>query len=75
MSITHEMYDVAGRKYIDIDSGRFKIPYRYNRVMCKVHGLIPVQDMKVGDKVAYEYKVVSWEGQHHKVLSSIEKKS
>lgn len=28
-----------------------KVPFRYNRVDCKVEGLTPVQDLKEGDNI------------------------
>ena len=38
-------------KIITNDILKVKIPYRYNRVDCKVVGIIPVEDMKEGDEI------------------------
>jgi hypothetical protein len=48
-------YDVQGRKYIDIEIQGIlytvKIPFRYNRVMCHVKGIVPIQLFEAGDRV------------------------
>lgn len=49
--ITREMYTHNDKKYIDIDGIRVKVPWRYNRVMCKVHGFVPLQDLRPGDLI------------------------
>jgi hypothetical protein len=45
--VIHPWYDVNGRKYLDLRIDgliqRVKVPFRYNRVMCLVNGLTPVQ--------------------------------
>ena len=45
--LKHPWYDVGGRKYIDLLFGgyvrRVKVPFRYNRVMCTVSGITPIQ--------------------------------
>lgn len=70
--ITKEFYKYNDRYYIDIDNHKIKVPYRYNRVMCTVNGLTPVQSLKLNDTVIYETKEVMWEGTKYKVLKSIE---
>jgi len=68
-------YDIHGRKYIDfIINGqvtRVKVPFRYNRVMCHVDGITPVQEMKEGSKVEAFLEKVLWEGDIHWVLRGI----
>lgn len=48
-------YDVHGRKYIDMSIDgilyNVKIPFRYNRVMCYVEGIVPIQEFQSGDIV------------------------
>ena len=44
------LYEINGRKYIDIDGLRLKVPWRYNRVVSvNVKGLLTVQELKTGD--------------------------
>lgn len=47
-------YDYGGRKYLDLRWNntvtRVKVPFRYNRVMCRVEGIIPIQELKAGQK-------------------------
>lgn len=54
-AVVHPWYDVNGRKYIDIELDglvrRVKIPFRYNRVMCNVVGIIPIQAIPSGTRV------------------------
>jgi hypothetical protein len=48
-------YDISGRKYLDLEWDtyvhRVKVPFRYNRVMCNVGGLTPIQTMPEGTVV------------------------
>jgi len=48
-------YDIGGRKYIDLlwadTTRRVKVPFRYNRVMCHVDGLTPIQELPVDTAV------------------------
>lgn len=48
-------YDIGGRKYIDLMWAdairRVKVPFRYNRVMCHVDGLSPIQELPVNTTV------------------------
>jgi hypothetical protein len=71
MIITKEMNLVAGRYYIGIDNESIKIPYRYNRVMCFVDGIKPLQELRVGDSVDAEITLKVHDGQVFKVLKSI----
>ena len=71
MKITKEFHDVNGRKYIEIDGERIKVPWRYNRVLCDVQGLVPIQSMKVDTEVDITVKNVIYEGYIYKILKSI----
>jgi len=48
-------YDIGGRKYLDLEWDgyvrRVKVPFRYNRVMCHVGGLTPIQDLPIDTAV------------------------
>jgi hypothetical protein len=70
-------YDVQGRKYMQIvPEGSYghlviKIPFRYNRVMCKVGLKIP-QEFQEGDQVNFEYNVKVFDGERFLVMTFIE---
>jgi hypothetical protein len=53
--VMHPWYEVNGRKYIDLEldghTRRVKIPFRYNRVMCNVSGIVPIQSIPTGTHV------------------------
>ena len=72
MIVTRSIWDVEGRKYIELDGRKVKVPFRYNRVMCTVHGLVTVQEMIVGQKVNAVVQEKIWEGQKFLVLKEIE---
>ena len=48
-------YDIGGRKYLDLEWDnvvhRVKVPFRYNRVMCIVAGITPVQALTMDTPV------------------------
>lgn len=46
-----EKVETMQSKVMHDDILSVKVPYRYNRVDCKVVGIIPVEDMKEGDKI------------------------
>jgi hypothetical protein len=54
-TVTRPYYDWGGRKYMEIrtDEGpvRFKVPFRYGRVMAHVEGIRPIQDIQSGEFV------------------------
>lgn len=54
-TVVHPWYEVNGRKYIDLEldglTRRVKIPFRYNRVMCNVSGIVPIQSIPAGIRV------------------------
>ncbi len=53
--VVHPWYEINGRKYIDLELDgivrRVKIPFRYNRVMCHVSGIVPIQSIPAGTRV------------------------
>ena len=69
--ITKAFFDVGGRKYICLDGVQVKVPFRYNRVMCTVRGLRPVQDLPVGEPVKVVIQKVHWDGDVFPVLKEI----
>lgn len=71
MKITMTFYSIGERKYIDIDGERIKIPWRYNRVMCKVNGLKTIQELEMGDEVSAIIEYRLWDGENYKVLKEI----
>ena len=68
------MYEVNGRKYIDIDGIRVKVPWRYNRVIgVEVIGLVSLQELKRGDVLKKcEFVTKVWNGESFYVLKMIE---
>lgn len=71
MKVTKEFYDVGGRKYIGLDQMIVKIPFRYNRVMCHVHGFVPIQEYKLGQEVEADIEMRTWDGEKFPVLKEI----
>jgi hypothetical protein len=73
--VVNPWYDRDGRKYVDLEiNGEFrnvKVPFRYGRVMCKVDGIRPVQDLRADEVVQVTLDKKTWEGQVHWVLASI----
>ena len=73
--VVNPWYDRGGRKYVDLEiNGEFrnvKVPFRYNRVMCKVDGIRPVQDLRADEIVQVTLVKKMWEGQTHWVLKNI----
>jgi hypothetical protein len=71
--VVNTWYDRGGRKYIDLEiNGEFrnvKVPFRYNRVMCKVDGIRPVQELGADEIVQVTTERRVWEGQTHWVLT------
>lgn len=69
--VTRPYYDWYGRKYMEFDNIKVKIPYRYGRVMAKVEGLTTVQEFKKGQQVEIELTKKYWDGLEYWVLYSI----
>ena len=75
-SIIKPYFDIQGRKYITFELEnktqlQIKVPFRYNRVMCTVHGHIPVQEFGVGENVYITFETKKWNGLEYYVLKSI----
>ena len=74
--IVNPYYDHGGRKYLDLrwdnQVSRVKVPFRYNRVMCKVEGITPIQELNSGQKIKATLEKKMWEGQSHWIISSCE---
>jgi len=71
--ITKPIYQVGQRYYIEIDKTVYKIPFRYNRIMCEIpKGVKTLYELQEGDLVSnIQYKKVIFEGDIFKVLKSI----
>lgn len=73
--VVNPWYDREGRKYVDLEiNGEFrnvKVPWRYNRVMCKVDGLKPVQELGADEVVHVTLTKRVWEGHTHWILASL----
>lgn len=74
-TITKSYYDWDGRKYLELSvDGNFvraKIPYRYNRVMCRVQGIRPIQEFRDGEMVDVFLERKSWDGEIYWVIRGI----
>ncbi len=68
-------HDVNGRKYMLLESNEIhyqvKVPFRYNRVMCCIQGLRPVQEYEVGEMIEVEIERKIWEGDIFYILKSL----
>jgi hypothetical protein len=72
MKITRAFYDLGGRKYIDVDHRRIKVPWRYNRVhSVEQSGTVPVQMLVEGTDVTIETRKRVWDGESFDVLKKI----
>ena len=73
--ILKSYHDEGGRKYlnllIDGEVFRVKVPFRYNRVMCQVDGIRPIQDYKADEIVIVEVEKKMWDGELFFVLKSL----
>lgn len=73
--IINPFYDHGGRKYMDLKwddfTYRVKVPFRYNRVMCKVGGITPIQEFKAGQIILAFIEKKHWEGDIHFVLYGV----
>lgn len=75
-TIDRPFYDWDGRKYMEfrnenIGKIRVKVPWRYNRVMCHVDGIRPIQDFESGESVEISIEKKIWDGVQYWILSSI----
>lgn len=75
--ITRPFYDWDGRKYIEFEDEitgsrvRAKVPWRYNRVMCHIDGIRPIQDFRSGESVEVLFDKKVWDGENYWILMSI----
>lgn len=67
------VYEIDGRKYIDIDGNRIKIPFRYGHIVgVNVIGFKSLFEIKPGDMIqSIEYTTKKWNGESFKILKSI----
>ena len=67
------MYEIEGRKYIDIDGRRIKIPFKYGHISgVTVNGFKSIYELKQGDIIkGYETIQKKWNDSMHYVLKSI----
>lgn len=67
------VYEVDGRKYIDIDGTRIKIPFRYGKIVgVTVNGFKSIFEIKPGDCIEkIEFTEKKWKGETFYVLKSI----
>jgi len=74
--IKRAWYDIHGRKYVNMEfegtTKQVKVPFRYNRVMCRVSGFTPIQDMPEGLEVDCDIEIKHWDGESYWVLRAIE---
>jgi hypothetical protein len=68
------MYDIEGRKYIDIDNVRIKVPWRYNRIDgVEIKGLKSIHELVKGDSIkSYQTVKKTWNGNVFYVLKYID---
>lgn len=73
--IVRPFYDSGGRKYLTLlmeeKTLHVKVPFRYNRVMCHVEGLRPIQEYIEGEMVDVEIEKKIWEGDIFYILKSL----
>jgi hypothetical protein len=73
-TVGSEMYDIGGRKYIDIDGLTIKVPWRYNRVTgVTIKGLTTLQELKKGDTLkSFAFETKKWNNETFYVLKEID---
>lgn len=73
--ITRAAWFAGPRMYIEVEiDGRkmhLKVPFKYNRVTCKVLGLTPIQSMHPGDIVDICFDTKKYDDKEYKVLTHI----
>jgi hypothetical protein len=67
------IYEIDGRKYIDIDGMRIKIPFRYGHISgVTINGFKSLYELKQGDLIEkFEMNKKLWNGEVFYVLKSI----
>lgn len=68
------LHDVNGRKYIDVDGIRIKVPWRYNKISgVETKGFKTIYELKPGDNIKHiEFFKKEWNGETFYILKSIE---
>ena len=73
--VTRSAWFSGPRMYMEVEiDGRkiqLKVPFKYNRVTCKVFGLAPVQSMSPGDLVDLSFDTRRYNDKEYKVLTHI----
>jgi len=73
--IINPFYDHDGRKYIDLAwdgiTYSVKVPFRYNRVMCHVSGITPIQNLNSGQKIMALVEKKYWDGKVYLILHGV----
>ena len=73
--IHRPFYDWDGRKYFDLEiDGRIvqvKIPFRYNRVMCKMSGLRTVHELKKDEIIDALLERKIWDSQVYWIVHGV----
>jgi hypothetical protein len=74
-TVKRAWYDIQGRKYLNLEfdgtTKQVKVPFRYGRVMCRVNGLTPIQDMPEGSVLECVIERKSWDGETFWILHSV----
>lgn len=67
------LFEINGRKYIDIDGLQIKIPWRYDRIIgVEIIGLKSIHELRTGDIIKnFSFETKKWNGDTFYVLKSI----
>jgi len=71
--VSDGLYEICGRKYIDIDGITIKVPWRYGRVTgVEIEGVKTLQELRKGDTVSkFEFVTKKWDGEIFYVLKKV----
>jgi hypothetical protein len=73
--IINPYYDHGGRKYMDLKwdglTYTVKVPFRYNRVMCRVEGVTPIQNLNSGQEILAFVEKKYWNGSIYYILQGV----
>ena len=74
-TVKRAWYDIQGRKYLNLEfdgtTKQVKVPFRYQRVMCRVCGLTPIQDMPEDSVLECVIERKSWDDETFWILHSV----
>lgn len=74
-TVKRAWYDIQGRKYMNLEFDgtikQVKVPFRYGRVMCRVCGLTPIQDMPEDSVLECVIERKTWNGETFWILQSV----